>query len=163
MSLYHVEAIETAEHIMQMQSLALQHHEELGKSFNEPFSIESVKRACEGIIADKQRMDANCWIVYKNGLPIGYLAATRFINFYNWCTNVRLEMLFVKKEARSAKAARLLITSLEEWGKAMNCKRVFLIVGHLEKTTYTDMIGRYFSSIGFRQDGTSHVKEISYA
>lgn len=155
--------IETHEHIVMMQSLAQQHHEELGKAFNEPFSIESVKRACEHVISDKERVNSNCWLMFNDGRHIGYIVGSRSINFYNWFTHARMEMLFVRKSDRNARSTRLLIQTLEEWARSYQCQRLYLSVGHLERTIYTENIGRYFNMIGFRQEGTCHVKELTNA
>lgn len=158
---YHVERLDSTKHVNDICLLATEHNAEFG--FDRPFSVDAIKSNCKFYTSEHNQRFVAAWIVYvDDDVPIGYIIAKRSELFHSWECIVTQEMFFVVAPYRGTRAFLLLLNEMTDWANQHNAHKIYLTVAHDEPTDKTKAISSLYEKLGYKMQGTYHVKEISH-
>jgi GNAT superfamily N-acetyltransferase len=158
---FHVEQLDNEKHIRHLMQLAVKEHNELG--FGRPFDVKAVEHSCKYYLNDHGRKWNTAWVVYTDDdVPIGFLVARRFEFYHSWETAVSQEFFFVLPEYRGTRAFMLLLNELVDWAAQHKAHKIYLTVAHDEKNPMTERLRILYNKLGYNQQGTFHVRELTH-
>lgn len=155
-----IRQIETPRDSLDVEELAVQHHEEYGGS--REFDYRVIGKHCYECCKDPQRKFGNCWIAYDDdNKPIGYIIGTMRASFYSARHYGVQEMWYVVPRARGSRTAIGLLTEFERWCIERNAERIYAQVEHDADDALVERIFKLMNVLGYRKQGYIGVKVIN--
>ena len=156
-----VRQIETPADGLDVEDLAVMHHDEFGTS--REFDRKAVSKHAFQCCQDKERKYLNCWVAYDDdGNAIGYLAGTIRDSFYSNRYYAVQEMWYVVPRARGTRASIELLVQFERWALFHGVERIYMQVEHDHDDSLVHKILRLMSRLGYRTQGYIAVKVPTY-